>query len=60
MNYEYVIGGLVSVGAGILLIYNQAKIFLRGDQDQLGWDIKLLSGGILCLMLGLYLLAHSG
>ena len=58
MNYTYLLGGMASIGFGGWLIFNQIKIFVRGKQDKLGWDIKLLSGGILCLMLGIYLLTH--
>jgi len=58
MNYTYLFGGIASLGFGSWLTFNQIRIFALGKQDRLGWDIKLLSGGILSMMLGIYLLAH--
>jgi len=58
MDYKCLIGGLAFLGFGVWLVINQVKIFRRGNQDELGWDIKLLSGGIIFAMIGIYLLFH--
>jgi hypothetical protein len=58
MDYKYLIGGLAFLGFGVWLVINQVKIFRRGNQDELGWDIKLLAGGIIFAMIGIYLLFH--
>lgn len=58
MNYTYLLGGIASLIFGGGLTIYQIRIFIKGKQDQLGWDIKLLSGGIIFLMGGIYMLTH--
>lgn len=58
MNYTYLVGGIIALVFGGWLTLNQIKIFLKKQGDQLGWDIKLLSGGLIFIMIGIYLLAH--
>ena len=58
MNYTYLVGGICSLLFGGWLTIHQIKVFKNRKQDELGWDIKLLSGGIITLMLGVYLLTH--
>ena len=41
---------------GIYLTIKQIRIFIAGKGDQLGWDIKGLSVGIMGIMIGLYLI----
>jgi len=56
-NFLYVLGGIACLIFGIWLTVKQVKTFKRGKQDQLGFDIKLLSGGIMGVMIGIYLIA---
>ena len=58
MNYIYLFGGIVSFGFGLFLTIYQIKTFIKHEQDELGWDIKGLSAGIMFLMGGIYLLTH--
>ncbi len=58
MNYPYLFGGIASLIFGGWLTFYQIRIFIRGMQDNLGWDIKGLSVGIIFTMVGIYLLAH--
>jgi hypothetical protein len=58
MNYLYLLGGIASIGFGAALTIYQIRVFIRGKQDQLGWDIKGLSAGIIFTIIGIYLLTH--
>jgi len=58
MNYPYLFGGIASLSFGGWLTIYQIRTLIRGKQDRLGWDIRLLSGGIIFLMGGIYMLAH--
>lgn len=58
MNYTYLFGGIASLVFGGCLTIYQIRIFIKGRQDKLGWDIKGLSGGIGFTMIGIYLLTH--
>ena len=40
MNYTYLVAGIISLFFGLWLTVNQIKIFIKGKQDELGWDIK--------------------
>jgi hypothetical protein len=50
------IGGLAFLILGLYITYIQIKTFKSGKQDQLGFDIKLLGGGIMAIILGLALI----
>jgi hypothetical protein len=56
MNALYIIGGIVLLMFGIWLCVKEAKVFMMGKQDKLGANIKILSGGIGFIMIGLYLI----
>ncbi|HWZ35970.1 MAG TPA: hypothetical protein VNW51_07395 [Mucilaginibacter sp.] len=58
MNYTYLIGGIIAIIFGGWLTFNQIRTHRESDGDQLGWDIKLLSGGPIFIMIGIYHLAH--
>ena len=48
--------GLACLIIGFPLTIKQIKIFRAGEQDQLGFDIKLLGGGIMAIIAGFYLI----
>ncbi|MFI5139062.1 MAG: hypothetical protein ACHQIM_14665 [Sphingobacteriales bacterium] len=56
MSALYIVGGIVSLIFGIWLCVKEVKVFIMGKQDKLGADIKILSGGIGFIMIGLYLI----
>jgi len=56
MNGLYIIGGIACLAFGIYLTLKQIKTFRAGKQDQLGFDIKLLGGGIIGIIIGVYLI----
>jgi len=41
---------------GIYLTIKQVKTFIKGEQDKFGFDIQGLGGGIMFIMIGLYLI----
>ena len=57
MRALYIVGGIASLIFGLVIIIRQIKTFKKGEQDELGFDIKLLGGGMGFLMIGIYLLA---
>lgn len=57
MRALYILGGIASLIFGLVIIIRQIKTFKKGEQDELGFDIKLLGGGMGFLMIGIYLLA---
>lgn len=58
MNYTYLVCDFFVLIFGLWLTFNQIRTFRKKEQDQLGWDIKLLSAGIMAIMIGIYLIAH--
>ncbi len=50
------LGGIAFVCLGIWLTVNEVRTFMKGKQDRLGSDIKLLAGGILLIIAGIYLI----
>ena len=56
MNILYVIGGILSLTYGIWQSAATIKIYLKGDQDQLGSDSKILVAAIGFTILGLCLI----
>jgi hypothetical protein len=58
LSFLYTIGGFAVLVFGIWLIVKQMKTFAKKEQDQLGFDIKLLGGGIMAIILGISLIAN--
>jgi len=58
MNALYVLGGVACLGLGIYITIRQVKTFVKDEQDDLGFDIKLLGGGIMAITLGIALIVH--
>ncbi|WP_304067593.1 hypothetical protein [Pedobacter glucosidilyticus] len=58
-NTLYFIGGITSLILGLYITINQIRIFLKKEQDELGWDIKLLGGGVTFVILGIMLIMDS-
>jgi hypothetical protein len=58
MNNLYELGGVGCLAFGAWLTIKQIKVFAKGKQDELGFDIKGLGAGIMCIMIGVYLIAH--
>jgi hypothetical protein len=56
MNALYVLIGFACLTIGIWITYRQVRIFSKGQQDQLGFSIQLLAGGITAIILGLGLI----
>ena len=56
MNVIYIIGGCASLAIGIYLTVKQVKVFMKGEQDNQGFDVKALGLGIMIIMTGLYLI----
>jgi len=56
MNALYVIGGMILLAYGIWQTITTIKIFIKGKQDWLGADMKILGAGIGAIMIGIYLL----
>ncbi len=57
MNGLYVIGGIALILFGVWLTAKEIKIFARGEQDDLGYDIKGLGFGITCVICGIILIS---
>ena len=57
MNNLYELGGIALLAFGIWLTVHQIKVFKEKKQDQLGFDIKLLSAGIMAIILGIALIS---
>ena len=58
MNILYVLGEIACLIFGAWLTINQIKIFVKGKQDELGWDIKGLGVGTMFIIIGIYLITH--
>lgn len=56
MNIQYLLGGLTCMVLGSWLTLKQIKILLKGKRDELGWDYRILAGGIIFIMGGITLL----
>jgi hypothetical protein len=56
MNYIYTICGILSIILGIYIIAQQIKKIKAGEDDELGFDYKLLGGGIMAVVLGIALI----
>jgi len=58
MNSLYVLGGGGYLALGVYIVRIQFKRFWDGKQDELGFDIKLLGGGVMAITLGIVLIVH--
>jgi hypothetical protein len=56
MKELYGIGGIVCLVFGIYLTISEIKTFKEGKQNEFGWDIKGLGGGICFIIIGIYLI----
>jgi hypothetical protein len=56
MNTLYIIGGVLLLIYGIWQTITTAKVFMKGKQDWLGADIKILVAGIGSIMVAVYLI----
>lgn len=56
MNAWYLVLGVILLIYGIWQTITTAKIYIKGEQDWLGADIKLLGGGIGALALGIIMI----
>ena len=56
MNYLYIIGGLLLLAYGVWQTITTVKVFLKGNQDRLGADIKILGTGIMAIIGGVILI----
>ncbi len=56
MSTLYIIGGIILMTYGIWQTIVAIKIFIKGKQDWLGADIKMLGAGIMAIMIGVYLI----
>jgi hypothetical protein len=57
-NGLYVIAGIACLSLGLFVTVFQVKKFIRKKQDNLGFDIKLLAGGIMFIIIGIALIIH--
>jgi len=58
INALYIFGGIAFASFGIWLTIKQIKIFVQGKQGSLGFDIQLLSGGLMAIILGIALIVN--
>jgi hypothetical protein len=47
------LGGIAALGLGTYITSIQIKKFRKKEQDNLGWDIRLLAGGIMFIIIGI-------
>jgi TctA family transporter len=58
-NDLYVVGGIACLIFGLYISTVQIKKIKAGKQDQLGFDYKLLGGGIMFIIIGLaFIIQH--
>lgn len=55
----YIIGGLLCLAIGIYIIRLEVKTFMKGEQDEMGFDIRLLFGGIMAIILGVAMIIQN-
>ena len=53
MKANYLFGGIICLFLGIYIVGIQIKTFRERKQDNLGFDLKLLGGGIMAVILGM-------
>jgi len=54
--FLYIIGGILFLAYGIWQSVTTIKVFIKGEQDRLGADIKILGSAIMAIMIGAYLI----
>jgi hypothetical protein len=59
MNILYVLCGFVLSSLGIYLMIRQIKVFIKGEEGKLGFDIQLLFGGIMATVGGIIMIAQN-
>jgi hypothetical protein len=58
MNALYIIAGFACLAVGIWITLKQIIVFKKVEQDSLGFDVKLLGGGVMGVILGIALIIH--
>jgi hypothetical protein len=58
MNALYIIRGFACLVLGIWITVKQVIVFKKGEQDSLGFDIKLLGGVVMAVVFGVALILH--
>ena len=53
MNALYIIGGIGLTLFGIWLTIKEIRVFIRGEQGDLGYDVKGLIFGLTCIIFGI-------
>jgi hypothetical protein len=56
MRILYIIGGVALCGYGIWQSIVTTKVYIRGEQDKLGNDIKILGSAVMAIIIGLSLI----
>lgn len=59
MNLWYVIGGIICLSFGTFITIIQVKKISGGKQDNLGFSIQLLAGGIMAIILGVAMIVQN-
>jgi hypothetical protein len=54
----YITGGIACVVLGAFIVARQIDIFRSGQQDALGYDIKLFTGGVGFVIVGLIMIVQ--
>jgi len=60
MSTFYSIGGILCLIIGLYITIKQLKIFRSHQQDELGFDIGLLSSGFMFMLIGIALIFKYG
>jgi len=58
-NWFYIVIGFAFLILGLYIIIIQLKRFKKREQDNLGFDIQLLAGGIMALILGVGMIIQN-
>lgn len=58
MDYTNLLGGIACLTFGAWLTIRQIRKVIKGTQDNMGWDIRAIGGGISFVIIGIYLLSH--
>ena len=59
MNISNFFGGIASLEFGSFIKLVQIRTFRRGKQDNLGFDIRIPGGGLIFIMLGVWLIISA-
>jgi hypothetical protein len=58
MKGLYVVGGIVSLGIGVYIVFTHGRKFLKGEFQDQGYDIKMFFTGIGAIILGIGLIIN--